>query len=1203
MHPSNVISPANPASAAGTPVPDTNRTNLLNLLKFGGNASKPEQASGPMANLQNIGRTASMHLPSVEGPQSRDSTTANLLSSLRSKSTSTPADARNPEIHTTQSNSQQELLLGLLNKSTGSQSAVKAETAEKPTAPRAATPVRQFGSPVLANSQFESPKPSKASAFNYVNPFDQLHTSSPLNRSRTPKQEAGPSRKIEPLKHSRDLASNSSDVAPPTKSRKVNEPATNIKAESVSEALGDVGEKVDKEVEQALAEASTSMADESAKRDKVESAKESTEVIDSSWESAEDEAALNEQEGQVVVYNFPMKPYLSLQIKQSRAARPVRKDNVLVIATLKKEFDQIDRALVTASHAHIVYAQVATKKDNGGFRIIRQDTGDHKQVFRSSGERIFHVQLCSSDIAGHDVETVMGTGVNGALYWTSLSKGGGDHFSEDDVEAGGFILPAVATPDENTSGSPVKTRAKMSSRHPEFFAMARGKQIFIIAPDMVKATAYCHPSTRMISSEKYFAEHSIKLNTGKAGKDFCFSEDDSVIASLDKNGRFKFWDIRELTARACDLSESKHEPVELRDPLWTLTATSSGDEKPSVSSIMFLDKERPTIKGMALRYVLIGFKQNHILQLWDLGLGNAVQEIRFPHDKDSDGICSINYQAKTGIIALGHPTRNSIYYIHLSAPKYNIPHAIDQARYISMLVRKDPALPKPESTAIMSGLRELSFANVGQLRSVDMLKAPIWNGSEVNSAEETLFELYAMHAKGVTSLPIKRMDLGWDENNKMLNPKDAQKEGVIDISDLLPPQKLPVSNELPIEQASSNAGSSKSIKAAAIKKADNVKPTEVKAEIKKEAAETPTVSTNGTKSASEVSKKQTLELSSTAQKAVNPPLMTAESYNITPQRTKYDVKEKAVPELASPSKISSISDKPSAISSVPSNPDHSMLDKKFETLYQRLDADKRVQEAAGGAKQDALLRLVSSTLTDNVGRSLLDIVTTRVKEDVVPAVKDITSKHILDDVVPALSSVTKESVDRKLSELVPQQLTHGITSALKTALPAALQEALRTREIHQTISNITANQVATKVQQQVSVMLQGTLPDMATQATQQMVTDLEKRTNEQLRQAETQRRKDNAKIEELTTIVRSLSTTIQNMATSQAAFQAEILKMQREAQSAAISSEVSNAVASERSAEPEDTELMAMERDMKSGGLEQATIQVCAWDRTLMTVN
>ncbi|KAK0879937.1 hypothetical protein LTR02_018348, partial [Friedmanniomyces endolithicus] len=81
-------------------------------------------------------------------------------------------------------------------------------------------------------------------------------------------------------------------------------------------------------------------------------------------------------------------------------------------------------------------------------------------------------------------------------------------------------MPAVATPEENTSGSPVKTRAKCSSRTPELFAISRSKTIYIVAPDIVKEKDYCDSTTRMVNSEKYFAEHGLRINTGKAGKDF-----------------------------------------------------------------------------------------------------------------------------------------------------------------------------------------------------------------------------------------------------------------------------------------------------------------------------------------------------------------------------------------------------------------------------------------------------------------------------------------------------------------------------------------------------------------------------------------------------------------------------------------------------------------------------------------------------------
>ncbi|KAG5752135.1 hypothetical protein H9Q72_009066 [Fusarium xylarioides] len=53
---------------------------------------------------------------------------------------------------------------------------------------------------------------------------------------------------------------------------------------------------------------------------------------------------------------------------------------------------------------------------------------------------------------------------------------------------------------------------------------------------------------RVVDTKTLAKQCSLKINTGKAGKDFTFSQDDSVIVSLDKSGQVKFWDVRDLTA-------------------------------------------------------------------------------------------------------------------------------------------------------------------------------------------------------------------------------------------------------------------------------------------------------------------------------------------------------------------------------------------------------------------------------------------------------------------------------------------------------------------------------------------------------------------------------------------------------------------------------------------------------------------------------
>jgi hypothetical protein len=1175
-----------------------------------------------MANLQNVGvsRSASAYnpsLPSFEGNNPRPLSAADLMANLQRKSQSPNAQASNiseqRQIVPAPAPSQQDFLLNLLKPSSKTAQADSSnETArDSPmaTSDRHQTPVAHFGSPSVERTVFEAPQPTKPTMFNYINPFDELHSSSPLNTSSKPLMPSSSSQKAEILKHARDLSFNQTDelLAPVAKAKRLGQGdtalhgAVNAGNTSVSEALQGVSKEVDKQAEQALAAAEkkdVTTSSELPTRPKEQKVLADNDEVGSSWESAEDDEALNYT---VDVYNFPMKPFVSLQIKQMPEARPIRQENFMVIAQLKKDFDQIDRCLVTASQTHIIYAQVATKKDNGGFRVIRQDNGQHKQVFRSSGERIFNVQLCSTNTRGDDVETVLGTGVNGSVFWTSLNKSRGDLFEDDDVEAQGFVMPPVATVEENTSGSPVKTRAKMSSRHAAFFGMARGKQIYIIAPEAAKQPQYCNPATRRVDSEKYFMERSLKINTGKAGKDFCFSEDDSVIASLDKNGRFKFWDIRELTAQVGDEPGGKHEPIELREPMWTMNAAASGsrpDEKPSVSSIMFLDKERPTVKGTALRYLIIGFKQNHILQLWDLGLGKAVQEIRLPHEKDSDGICSISYHAKSGIITVGHPTRNSIYFIHLSAPKYPL-HAMEQAKYIGLLARDDPKLlPRPESTAIMSGLREFSFAKIGQLRSVDMLKTPVENASEGGSTDETLFELYVMHSRGVVGVPIKREDLGWDAAGKMVSPKDALAEGVIDISELIQPHKLPALNE----QGTAESAPKQNTKPTQVKKEDTAKNIDAlkptipasKTDIKKDnAATTPGgTETKPLQVSASVSENKRVEVPSPNGAASEEAQHGSSQLNsqAAAQRGKSPSKTKLVTSTANVAKkaVPPPSSAPSHVG-MTSDELQTLLNRQSENLYQRIDSERRAQDASAGAKQEALLRLVSSTLTDNVDKSLNHIVSSRIQQEVLPMLNEMISKV----------------VDRNIADLLPQQLASSIQGALKGHLPTALQNTLKDKDFHRSISETTANQVASKVQTQVAALLQQALPSMATQASLKMVADLEQRTNQKLQAAESERKADAAKIDGLISIINRMSVTMESLSDLQSATQDALLKIQRDV--AAVAHATTNQPATTKSVEntrveatpaaqpdedEEDEEVARITQTLMNKEYENATIQV-----------
>lgn len=91
---------------------------------------------------------------------------------------------------------------------------------------------------------------------------------------------------------------------------------------------------------------------------------------------------------------------------------------------------------------------------------------------------------------------------------------------------------------------------------------------------------------------------------------------------------------------------------------------------------------------------------------WDLTLGKPVQEINFPQADESDAIYSLVYHPKAGILVLGHPTRNSVYLLHVSSARYNLPmmfssqvleHGWPPATLASLLPTQP--LPRPPSNS------------------------------------------------------------------------------------------------------------------------------------------------------------------------------------------------------------------------------------------------------------------------------------------------------------------------------------------------------------------------------------------------------------------------------------------------------------------------------------------------------------------------
>jgi len=152
-------------------------------------------------------------------------------------------------------------------------------------------------------------------------------------------------------------------------------------------------------------------------------------------------------------------------------------------------------------------------------------------------------------------------------------------FDSNDLESESLVFPAYPQVDDNTAGGVLKTRAKRSSKHPEFFAIGRGKSIHIVWPATVMSHRYgVSNGDRIVDVEKLFQERPLQILTGKAGKDFTFSEDDTMIVTLDKTGRLRFWDIRKLIDEENAMSVQII-PFMIDTPILSLSTASPAEQR------------------------------------------------------------------------------------------------------------------------------------------------------------------------------------------------------------------------------------------------------------------------------------------------------------------------------------------------------------------------------------------------------------------------------------------------------------------------------------------------------------------------------------------------------------------------------------------------------------------------------------------------
>lgn len=248
-------------------------------------------------------------------------------------------------------------------------------------------------------------------------------------------------------------------------------------------------------------------------------------------------------------------------------------------------------------------------------------------------------------------------------------------------------------------------------------------------------------------------------------------------------------------------------------------------------------------------------------------------------------------------------------------------------------------------------------------------------------------------------------------------------------------------------------------------------------------------------------------------------------------------------------------------------------------LDRRFDDDRRVQQAAGDAKQDAVLRLLSSTLTDNVEQ----------------VISRIVMNNIQGHVVPAIAEVTTSSVSRVLGENLNRFVSASVNHELRSVMPEAVNRALLQPELISRLSDSMIQPLTQAVEREFSHSLHTTIipsfQKLAIETAQKTLVEVERKHNDAINAFEQAQRNDSRKIDQLMATVKQMAETMSTMAKNQADFQEQVRQAQAEYYEHSPQVQAQTQVL-EPERTPEQREAEEIENLLRSGKYEDGTIKV-----------
>ncbi|KAK7203612.1 hypothetical protein BZA70DRAFT_70556 [Myxozyma melibiosi] len=235
-------------------------------------------------------------------------------------------------------------------------------------------------------------------------------------------------------------------------------------------------------------------------------------------------------------------------------------------------------------------------------------------------------------------------------------------------------------------------------------------------------------------------QSAVAIDTENGTTEFVYSPDGTAIAALNKLGTIALYDLSTLPP----LGQGA-EKATIRSPLKTFIPR----EGMRYCSINFLDAPEVVKAQKPLRFLLLGFNQNHSFHVYDLTTGSIVEELHLPQCvADPSALNLVSIAPSSGVVVISDTERNAMLFLHFAYAGSDAAASSSIASEAELLKGSIATVgPNPASTGC-DYITSYGFIKDHRIISLSLLE------SISEDEPDALFDLYVLHTEGATIFPV-----------------------------------------------------------------------------------------------------------------------------------------------------------------------------------------------------------------------------------------------------------------------------------------------------------------------------------------------------------------------------------------------------------------------------------------------------------------